>query len=115
MLHAFDINLSTDTFSLLAPSQFLRNPPLKQKIPQWSIDRVLDTFSSPDFKVELASPENLFLKTLFLTTRLRQQSQRAFHLSQDGPFPHRRQSSAPNTPQFSFQKIKTLKILHHRI
>lgn len=67
MLHAFDINLSTDTFSLLARSQFLRNPPLKQKIPQWSIDRILDTFSSPDFEIELASPVNLFLKTLFLT------------------------------------------------
>ncbi|KAK8389707.1 hypothetical protein O3P69_009003 [Scylla paramamosain] len=38
-----------------------------KKIPQWSIDRILDTFSSPDFEIELASPVNLFLKTLFLT------------------------------------------------
>ena len=67
IIHAFGIDLSSDTFSLLARSQFLRNPPSKQKIPQWSIDRALETFSSQPFATPTATLHNLFLKTLFLT------------------------------------------------
>lgn len=67
ILHAFGIDLSSDIFSLLARSQFLRNPPTKQKVPQWSIDRVLHTFASEAFSLRTASLTNLLIKTLFLT------------------------------------------------
>lgn len=67
ILQAFGINLSSDNFSLLARSQFLRNPPKKQIVPSWSIDRAIDTFSNREFEADTASPENLLLKALFLT------------------------------------------------
>ena len=67
ILQAFNINLTSENFSLLARSQFLRNPPQKQKIPQWSIDPILEMLSSPRFDTKTASSSDLFLKTLFLT------------------------------------------------
>ena len=67
ILQAFGIDLSTENFSLLARSQFLRNPPTKQKIPQWSIERALETFSSEEFSFQKISLTDLLLKTLFLT------------------------------------------------
>ena len=67
ILQAFNINLTSENFSLLARSQFLRNPPQKQKIPQWSIDPILEMLSSPRFDTKTALSSDLFLKTLFLT------------------------------------------------
>lgn len=65
--NAFNLDLSSGNFSLLARSQFLRNPPERQKVPQWSLDKVLQTFSTPSFNLTTASPTNLLMKTLFLT------------------------------------------------
>lgn len=67
IFQAFGIDLSSSSFSLLARSQFLRNPPCKQKVPQWSLDKALETFSSDLYISPTASLSDLFLKTLFLT------------------------------------------------
>ncbi|XP_045103516.1 uncharacterized protein LOC123499522 isoform X1 [Portunus trituberculatus] len=67
ILQAFGLDLSSDLFSLLARSQFLKNPPSKKKVPQWCMDKVLATFSSEEFNMNTASPTNLLLKTIFLT------------------------------------------------
>lgn len=67
ILQAFGLDLSSDLFSLLARSQFLKNPPDKKKVPQWCMDKVLATFSSEEFNMNTASPTNLLLKTIFLT------------------------------------------------
>lgn len=64
---AFNIDLNSEAFSLLARNQFLSNPPQRQKIPQWSIDKVLTKLSSEEFDLTSASPENTLIKTLFLT------------------------------------------------
>ncbi|KAK3893773.1 hypothetical protein Pcinc_002430 [Petrolisthes cinctipes] len=64
---SFGINMSHRSFSLLARSQFLRRPPPAKKVPTWSIDAALVTFSRPEFNPPEASTEKLFLKALFLT------------------------------------------------
>ncbi|KAK3866535.1 hypothetical protein Pcinc_027948 [Petrolisthes cinctipes] len=64
---SFGINISHRSFSLLARSQFLRRPPPAKKVPTWSIDTALVTFSRPEFDPLEASTEKLLLKALFLT------------------------------------------------
>ncbi|KAK3890487.1 hypothetical protein Pcinc_005567 [Petrolisthes cinctipes] len=64
---SFGINMSHRSFSLLAKSQFLRRPPPAKKVPTWSIDTALVTFSRPEFNPPEASTEKLLLKALFLT------------------------------------------------
>ncbi|KAK3885508.1 hypothetical protein Pcinc_010249 [Petrolisthes cinctipes] len=59
--------MSHRSFSLLAKSQFLRRPPPAKKVPTWSIDTALVTFSRPEFNPPEASTEKLLLKALFLT------------------------------------------------
>ena len=64
---AFNIDFESEVFSLLARNQFLTNPPQRKKIPEWSVDKVLDLLSTAEFDLRGASPEHLLLKTLFLT------------------------------------------------
>ncbi|KAK3890520.1 hypothetical protein Pcinc_005537 [Petrolisthes cinctipes] len=64
---SFSINMSHRSFSLLARSQFLRRPPPAKKVPTWSINAALATFSWPEFNPPEASTEKLLLKALFLT------------------------------------------------
>lgn len=64
---ALKLNLSSENFSLLARSQFLEAPPTSRKIPTWSIDLVLETFSKEEYSLHKAPLEKLLLKTLFLT------------------------------------------------
>ena len=64
---AFNLDLNSEVFSLLARSQFLKNPPQRRKIPQWSIDNVLNKLNEKEFNLRTTSPENLLIKTLFLT------------------------------------------------
>ncbi len=64
---AFGVNMSHRSFSLLAKSQFLRRPPPVKKVPTWSIDVALGTFSRTEFNPPEASTEKLLLKVLFLT------------------------------------------------
>ena len=66
LLLGFKIDLSDKEFSLLSRSQFLKKPPVKKLIPQWSLERVFDIFSSQEFNCFNISITNLFLKTLFL-------------------------------------------------
>ncbi|KAK3888162.1 hypothetical protein Pcinc_007764 [Petrolisthes cinctipes] len=64
---SFGFNMSHRSFSLLARSQFLRRPTPAKKVPTWSIDTALVTFSRPEFNPPEASTEKLLLKALFLT------------------------------------------------
>ena len=64
---AFNIDFESEVFSLLARNQFLTNPPQRKKIPEWSVDKVLDLLSTAEFDLRSASPEHLLIKTLFLT------------------------------------------------
>ena len=64
---AFNLDLNSEAFSLLARNQFLSNPPQRRKTPKWSIDRVLEKLASDDFNLESTSPQHVLLKTLFLT------------------------------------------------
>jgi len=61
----FKIETSDKEFGLLAKAQFLSKPPLKPALPSWSLNRALESLSSPPFK-HPKSPEHLLLKTLFL-------------------------------------------------
>ena len=63
---AFDINFADRDFSLLARAQFHLSPPVKKKIPKWSLNHALETLQSPRFRNNTASLEDLFLKTIFL-------------------------------------------------
>ena len=64
---AFNINLASTEFSLLARSQFLQCPPQPKKLPRWSIDTALTTYQSDRFSLRSVSESDLLLKTLFLT------------------------------------------------
>lgn len=64
---AFNLNLNESCFSLLTKTQFLKNPPRRKKIPTWSIDKALETFSSRAFDNQIITGEKLLLKALFLT------------------------------------------------
>lgn len=59
--------MSHRSFSLLAKSQFLRRPPTVKRVPSWSIDAALETFSQPEYIPPEVSTEKLLLKALFLT------------------------------------------------
>lgn len=66
LLHGFQISTKDQEFSLLARSQFNRNPPRQKIIPNWKVDKVLSMFEQPQFDISRASPGNLMMKTLFL-------------------------------------------------
>ena len=59
---AFRIDFSHESFNLLTRSLFLENPPKPKKIPSWSLDVVLEAFSSERFSLLQISPSDLFLK-----------------------------------------------------
>ena len=63
---AFHIDFNHECFSLLTQSLFLKNPPIRKKIPSWSMDAALETFSTQRFGLSHAEKTDLFLKTLFL-------------------------------------------------
>ena len=64
---AFGMDLNSNDFTLLARSLFHQRPPKPKKVLRWSINTALNTYQSDRFKLQLASQEDLFLKTLFLT------------------------------------------------
>lgn len=63
---AFLIDFNHESFNLLTRSQFIENPPQPKKIPSWSLDVVLEALSTQRFSLELITPKDLLLKTLFL-------------------------------------------------
>ena len=63
---AFKIDFDHESFGLLTRSIFIKNPPARKKIPNWSLEAALETFSSPRFALPHISSKDLLLKTLFL-------------------------------------------------
>ena len=63
---AFHIDFNHECFSLLTRSLFLQNPPIRKKIPSWSLDAALETFTTQRFGLPHAEKTDRFLKTLFL-------------------------------------------------
>ncbi|KAK3885973.1 hypothetical protein Pcinc_009857 [Petrolisthes cinctipes] len=63
---AFGVNMSHRSFSLLARNQFLQRPPSAKKVPTWSFDAALVSFSWPEFNPPEASTEKLLLKSPLL-------------------------------------------------
>ena len=63
---AFNIHVETDTFALLARSQFLARPPVEWILPSWNINHVLDLLTSPRYNYGAASWRLTQNKALFL-------------------------------------------------
>ena len=92
---AFHIDFNHESFCLLTRSLFLKNPPIRKKIPSWTLDVALETFSSQWFGLPHAEKTYLFLKTLFLfCPGLWEQSIRTSSNSAGGSWHQRRQTCA---------------------
>ncbi|KAK3881445.1 hypothetical protein Pcinc_014101 [Petrolisthes cinctipes] len=102
---AFGVNMSHRSFNLLARSQFLQRPPTAKKIPTWSFEAALVTFSQPEFNPPEASTEKLLLKSPLLHgPGHHQQSHRTGLQHHGGNHGHQRTSDSTCPKIISFQK-----------
>ena len=101
---AFGIDFEHESFSLLTRSQFLQKPPATKKIPAWSLNVVLEAFSSFRFSEANLSQQDLFFKTIFLVALA--SGNRASELAaivRTGISLHQDMVSLPVRPSFLFK------------
>lgn len=63
---AFNIDVTSKPFKLLARSQFLERPPVQRLIPQWDLSKVLDLLKAEAFNTDTCSEASLLMKAVFL-------------------------------------------------
>ena len=103
-IETFGIDFEHESFSLLTRSQFLQKPPATKKIPAWSLNVVLEAFSSFRFSEANLSQQDLFFKTIFLVALA--SGNRASELAaivRTGISLHQDMVSLPVRPSFLFK------------
>ena len=63
---AFGISIKDREFSLLARSQFLANPPVRQLLPNWDLEPVLQLLTSRTYDYGSANRDKILNKALFI-------------------------------------------------
>ena len=66
LFYGFNISTKSKPFSLLINSQFIKHPPNKKLLPQWSLNKVLSLLEMPQYSSEKATKHHLMTKTLFI-------------------------------------------------